>query len=203
MRGQDLARRGEPAAELRASTNRAINAIFVGNLVEIGQFAFRIDNFLALLAGEPERAHCFLDALTAIHLENIEHFATVVGPHADVIGFGDDMGMQTGPQFSPRMYREFFKPRHALLWKKMKELAPNEKICLYCWGGVRPLLPDMIDVGLDAINPAQFTCAGMELAGLKRDFSRDLTFWGGGCDTRRVLPTEGPGEIRAHNAPEP
>lgn len=198
LRGADLARRGELAAELRASTDRAIYAIFGGNLVEIGQFAFRIDNFLALLAGEPELAHRFLDALTEIHLENIGHFAPVVGPHADVIGFGDDMGMQTGPQFSPRMYREFFKPRHALLWKRMKELAPDAKICLHCCGGVRPLLPDMIDAGLDAINPVQFTCAGMELAGLKRDFGRDLTFWGGGCDTRRVLPTAGPEEVRAH-----
>ena len=141
MRGADLIWRGELAKELRAATNRAVYAIFGGNLVEIGQFAFRIDNFLALMAGEPQKIHRFLDALTEMHLQNIEHFAPAVGPHVDVIGFGDDMGMQTGPQFSPRMYREFFKPRHRLLWRRMKELAPNVRICLHCCGGVRPLLP--------------------------------------------------------------
>jgi uroporphyrinogen decarboxylase len=198
LTGADLEKRGALAGELRAATDRAVYAIFGGNLVEIGQFAFRIDNFLALMAGEPETAHRFLDALTELHLQNIERFAPVVGPHVDVVGFGDDMGMQTGPQFSPRMYREFFKPRHQLLWRRMKALTPNVKICLHCCGGVRPLLPDMIDAGLDAINPVQFTCSGMDLAGLKRDFGADLTFWGGGCDTRSVLPNATPEEVRVH-----
>ena len=67
------------------------------------------------------------------------------------------------------MYREFFKPRHARMWRRAKELA-DVKVMLHCCGGVRPLLPDLIDAGLDAINPVQISCKGMEAAGLKRDF---------------------------------
>ena len=80
--------------------------------------------------------------------------SAAVGPYIDVILFGDDLGMQTGPQISPAMYREFFKPRHALMWQRAKELA-DVKVMLHCCGGVRELLPDLIDAGLDAINPCR------------------------------------------------
>ncbi len=69
---------------------------------------------------------------------------------------------------------------------------------LHCCGGVRELLPDLIEAGLDAINPVQITCAGMEARGLKADFGQDITFWGGGCDTRHILPHGTPEEIRRH-----
>jgi uroporphyrinogen decarboxylase len=105
--------------------------------------------------------------------------------------------MQTGPLISPRMYREFFKPRHALLWKTAKRLA-NVKVLLHCCGGVRPLLPDLIDAGLDAINPVQISCAGMDAAALKRDFGSQITLWGGGCDTQSILPDGSPGQVGDH-----
>ena len=60
------------------------------------------------------------------------------------------------------------------------------------------MFPDLIAAGLDAINPVQITCAGMEPAGLKRDFGRDMTFWGGGCDTRNILPHGTTEQIREH-----
>jgi uroporphyrinogen decarboxylase len=63
---------------------------------------------------------------------------------------------------------------------------------------VRPLLADLIEAGLDAINPVQISCAGMDPAGLKQDFGRQLTFWGGGCDTHFTLPCGTPAEIRRH-----
>ena len=62
---------------------------------------------------QPQQAHAFLDRLVEIHLANLERFLGAVGPYIDIILFGDDLGMQTGPQISPAMYREFFKPRHA------------------------------------------------------------------------------------------
>lgn len=187
----------EGAKKLRASTERAIIGLFGGNLLEIGQFLFRNDNFFMLLAGEPGKAHEFLDRLTDMHLKNLEKYLSLVGPSIDIIVFGDDLGMQTGPQISPRMYREFFKPRHARMWKRAKELA-NVKVMLHSCGGVRELLPDLIDAGLDAINPVQITCAGMEGRGLKADFGKDITLWGGGCDTRFILPHGSPEEIRRH-----
>jgi uroporphyrinogen decarboxylase len=187
----------EGARTLRATTDRAIIGLFGGNLLEVGQFLYRNDNFFMLLAGEPERAHDFLDHLVEHHMRNLESYLGKVGPYIDVISFGDDLGMQTGPQISPAMYREFFKPRHARMWKRAKELAPV-KVMLHCCGGVRELLPDLIEAGLDAINPVQISCRGMEAAGLKRDFGNRLTFWGGGCDTREILSRGTPDQVRSH-----
>jgi len=70
---------------------------------------------------------------------------------------------------SPQMYREFFKARHELLWNKAKELA-DVKVMLHCCGGVRELLRDLIEAGLDAINPVQISCSGMNASELKAEF---------------------------------
>ena len=188
----------EGARNLRRQTDRAILGLFGGNLLELGQWFYRNDNFLMLLAGEPQRAHRFLDKLMEIHLRNLERFLRTVGEHIDIILFGDDLGMQSGPQVSPAMYREYFKPRERTMWQMVKQRAPHLKIQLHCCGGVRELLPDLIEAGLDAINPVQITCRGMDPAGLKRDFGDRLTFWGGACDTRDVLIKGTPTQVRDH-----
>ncbi|MCP4399546.1 MAG: methyltransferase, partial [bacterium] len=185
------------AKVLRESSDRAIIGLFGGNLFEIPQFLCRIDNYLMLMASEPKTVHRLLDTLVEMHLGNLEKFLEAVGPYIDIILFGDDLGMQSGPQLSPKMYREFLKPRHSVLWKRAKELA-DVKVMLHCCGGIRPLLDDLIEAGLDTTNPIQTTCAGMESAGLKRDFGDRLCLWGGGCDTQIVLPTASPEEVRRH-----
>ena len=105
--------------------------------------------------------------------------------------------MQNGPVMSKRMYREFFKPRHARLWKRAKELA-DVKVMLHTCGSVQRLLPDLIEAGLDAIQPVQISAKGMDAAELKRDFGKDITFWGGGCDTQTVLCDGTPQQVRDH-----
>jgi uroporphyrinogen decarboxylase len=187
----------EGARRLREKTDRAILGLFGGNLFEFGQFLYRMDNFLMLLAGEPKKAHDFLDKLVEIHLSNLENYLGAVGEYIDIIVFGDDLGMQTGPMLSPRMYREFFKPRHKILWNRAKELA-DVKVNLHCCGGIKELIPDLIDIGLDAVNPVQINCAGMNLDELKKEFGKDILFWGGGCDTGHILPDETPETIREH-----
>ena len=132
-----------------------------------------------------------------LHLASLEKYLGLVGAYIDVIIFTDDLGMQTGPMISPRMYREFFKPRHGRLWQRAKELA-DVKVMLHCCGGIRPLLPDLIDAGLDAVNPVQISCKGMDAAGLKRDFGKDITFWGGGCDTQWLLSHGTPEAVTEH-----
>jgi len=195
---EGLAVRRRTARELKESTDRAIYGTFGGNLIEIGEFVFRIDNFLCEMAGNPRRVHAFLDRLTELHMRNMDKYLGAVGEYIDLVGFGDDAGMQTGPQFSPEMYREFFKPRHKILWNHARKLCPNAKVSLHCCGGVYPLLRDMIEAGLDAINPVQFTCKDMDLVRLKREFGRELTFWGGGCDTRDVLVNGTREEVKQH-----
>ena len=150
-----------------------------------------------LLAGDPHRAHEFLDRLVETHLANLERFLAAVGDSIDIILFGDDLGMQNGPQMSVAMYEEFFKPRHQRMWTRAKELA-NVKVMLHCCGGVQPLLRHLIEAGLDAINPVQISCTGMDASALKKEFGKDLTFWGGGCDTHRILSGGTPDEVRAH-----
>lgn len=130
-------------------------------------------------------------------MRDLERFLGAVGDDIDIILFGDDLGMQSGPQISPEMYREYFKPRHQRMWSRARELA-NVKVMLHCCGGVRELLPDLIDAGLDVINPVQITARGMETAQLKKDFGREIVFWGGGCDTQQILPNGTPEEVYAH-----
>lgn len=185
------------AKVLRGSTDRAIIGLFGGNLLETGQFLFRNDNFYMLLAGDRLRAQRFLDRLVEMHLENLAKFLSAVGSHIDIILFGDDLGMQTGPQISPRMYRELFKPRHKLMWETAKRLA-DVKVMLHCCGGLYPLLADLIDAGLDIIQPVQTSAADMEPERLKREFGRDICLWGGGCDTQEVLPRGTPDEVAEH-----
>ena len=187
----------EGAKRLRQNTDKAILGGFGGNLLETGQFLYRNDNFFMLLAGEPAKAHKFLDDLVEIHLANLNKYLASVGDSIDIIKFGDDLGMQSGPQVSPKMYREFFKPRHKLMWTRAKQLA-NVIVMLHCCGGVRELLPDLIDAGLDAINPVQISCAGMNAAELKAEFGKEMVFWGGGCDTQTILPNATPEEVRRH-----
>jgi len=192
---EGLKRLVEGAKALRARTDRAIVGLFGGNLLELGQFFYRNDNFFLLLAGEPSKAHEFLDAAVEYYLPNIERFLGAVGPYIDIVLFGDDLGMQRGPQISPKMYREFFKPRHKTMWTRAKELAPV-KVMLHCCGGVRELMPDLIDAGLDAINPVQISCKGMDPAELKQEFGKEMVFWGGGCDTQTILALGTPADVK-------
>jgi uroporphyrinogen decarboxylase len=196
------------AAALRAAGTRAVIGLFGGNLLETGQFLYRNDNFFMLLAGEPDRAAAFLDRAVELHLENLKKFLAAVGDSIDIILFGDDLGMQTGPQISPDMYRTLFKPRHKLMWETAKKLAPAGRggdpsrpvlrVMLHSCGSIRALLPDLIDAGLDAVNPVQISTSGMDAEGLKRDFGKDIVLWGGGCDTQTVLRSATPAEVRDH-----
>lgn len=185
------------ATKFRKNTDRAIIGLFGGNLLEIGQMFYRNDHFLMKLAAEPKKVHQFLDKLVETHLKNLDKFLGNVGSNIDVILFGDDLGMQSGPQISPKMYREFFKPRHQLMWQQAKKLA-DVKVMLHCCGGVYELLPDLIEAGLDAINPVQISCNGMDSKRLKKEFGKDITFWGGGCDTHFMLPNGKPEQIKKH-----
>lgn len=194
---EGLRRLAEGARSLRASTDRAIIGQFGGSLFQTGQILYRNDIFLMLLAADPAKAHDFLDRLTELHLANLERYLGAVGQSIDIIGFSDDLGMQTGPFMSRKMYCEFFKPRHALIWKRAKQLA-NVKVMLHSCGGFRELIPDLLEAGLDAVNPVQTSCQGMDPAGLKAEFGRDLVFWGGGCDTQTTLSFESPEAVKRH-----
>lgn len=197
--GEDLVRRRKSIETLRKSTDRAIYAAFGGSVFEMGGFLFKQDNFLVELSLNPERMKNYLDKILEIYLKGIEDFISVYGEHIEVMGFGgDDMGMQTGPQISPQMYRDLIKPVHKEMWNYAKKLKPGLKLCLHICGGINPLIEDIIDAGMDAINPVQTSCAGMDVHTLKSTFGKDITFWGGGCDTRDILPNGTPQQVKDH-----
>jgi len=187
----------EKAIALRASTDRALVIVIGCNLFEWGTFLRRVDGFLCDLADEPEKVEGLLDALMERHLSALEKVCRAVGDVADICRFGDDLGTNGGPFMSPAMYRRFFKPRHARLCAYAHRHS-RMKTFLHSCGSIHALLPDLIEAGFDVINPVQTNCRDMEPERLKREFGRDICFWGGGCDTRRVLPAGSPAEVRDH-----
>ena len=197
MNQRGLAELAAGAKSLRERTDRAIIGLFGGNLFEVPTFLYRIDNYLAEMAAHPKDVERLSEALSARYLTKLESWLGAVGPYIDIVLFGDDLGGQTGPLMSPQMYRRFYKPWHSKMWARAKELA-DVKVMLHCCGGVEPLLDDLIEAGLDAINPVQITSRDMDARHLKERFGDRLTLWGGGCDTRNVLPEGSPDEVRAH-----
>ncbi len=192
---EGLAALREGARRLRAATDRAIVGLFGGNLFELPQWLFRMDHYLMSLAAEPEACLRLSKRLCQIYPARLEAWLGAVGPYIDVILFGDDLGGQNGPLISREAYRRLFQPFHQRLFRRAKELA-GVKVQLHCCGGVEPLLGDLIDAGLDAINPVQITCRGMAPEHLKQAYGDRLAFWGGGCDTRHVLAHGTPAEVR-------
>jgi len=195
---EGLAELAAGAKRLRESTDRAILGIFGGNLFEVPQFLYRIDNYFTHMGLYPEACERLSEALYSFYLPRMEKWLGAVGPYIDVMLFGDDLGGQTGPLMSPEMYRRYYRPWHTKLWKRAKELAPHVNIHLHSCGGIEPLLADLIEAGLESSNPVQITCASMDPACLKEAYGSRFTFWGGGCDTRHILPHGTPDEVRQH-----
>jgi uroporphyrinogen decarboxylase len=111
-----------------------------------------------------------------------------VGDLVDVVIEADDLAGQQALLMSPDTYRSLIKPRHQRLFSFIKDQAPI-KLFFHSCGAVRPLIPDLIDAGIDILNPVQVSAAGMDLEGLKQEFGQDLVFWGGGVDTQGVFDT--------------
>jgi len=120
-----------------------------------------------------------------------------IGKYITAVSFNDDIGAQDGPLISPAVYRKLIKPRQKAVYDKIRECAPHAKLILHSCGSVYKFIPDFIEIGIDALNPIQLTAKDMgDTARLKREFGDRLTFWGGGCDTHRVLPSGTKDEIR-------
>jgi len=108
----------------------------------------------------------------------------------------DDLGSQNTTILEPDVLRAIVIPRMKRLFTHVKKRFPHVKIFLHCCGSIRPIIPDLIDAGVDVLNPVQFTAKDMELKGLKKDFGKDLTFWGGGVDTQSTLNKGTPQQVR-------
>lgn len=185
------------AVELRATSDRALIIAGGCNLFEWGSFLRRLDQWLMDLATAPDDVDRLLDALMERHLAFLEKLCRAVGDVVDIVRLGDDLGMDRGPFMSPDMYRRLFKPRHKALCDYIHSHS-QMRIFLHSCGGIAKLIPDLIDAGFEILNPVQTNCRGMEPERLKQEFGRNVSFWGGGCDTRHVLNRLPPAEVKRH-----
>jgi len=174
-------------------------AIVVGHLFwgpfELGCALRGYEQFLVDLYNNVKLAEALLDKNLELAIGFWDAYLTEVGEYVQVCAQGDDLGMQTGTIISPKMYRKFIKPRHKQLFDFIHSKT-KAKVFLHSCGSVYDLIPDLIEIGVDILSPVQFSAAKMGLAGLKKDFGKDLTFWGGGVDTQRVLPFGSLDEIK-------
>jgi len=183
------------AQQLRSSSDRAIVLSAGCNLFEWGTFLRRLDNFLLDLVSEPAKVEKFLDALMERHLGSLEKICAAVGDTVDIIRLGDDLGMNSGPFMSPATYRKLFKPRHAALCHYIKTHS-HMRIFLHSCGSIYKLIPDLIEAGFEVLNPVQTNARDMDPKKLKNDFGKDVTFWGGGADTRAILNRGTPEQVK-------
>ena len=186
----------EKAKWLHENTDFAIMAGGGGSALEAGQGLRGWDKFMMDMAGDPDLVHEMLGRMVEANVHNISLFLDMVGDYIDLIAMGDDLGMQSGPQMSLDMYREFIHPAHTAVYQAAKKAAPNVSVFLHSCGGIRPLIPFLIEEGVEALNPVQTNAAGMEPEGLKRDFGDKITFWGGGAEVAGALTDGTPDEVR-------
>jgi uroporphyrinogen decarboxylase len=182
---------------MRENSDRAIVLSAGCNLFEWGTFVRRLDNFIMDLVRDPSGVERFLDALMVRHLASLEKICQAVGDVVDIIRLGDDLGMNTGPIMSPKMYQRLFKPRHTNLCKYIHEHSSMHTFLHSC-GDIFKLIPDLVDAGFEILNPAQTNTPGMEPVRLKKEFGSQVTFWGGGADTRSILNRGTPQQVRDH-----
>lgn len=184
------------AQALRNSTEQAICMSGGAKLLELGFFLRRMDNFLMDLLMEQDKVSILFDRLTEMHLNGLEKKLKVLGDLVDVIRFGDDLGMTSGPFMDLNTFRTLLKPRYKILCDFVKQNS-SMKIFFHSCGSIRSFIPDLIEAGFDIINPVQTNAEGMDPLELKKEFGREITFWGGGADTASILPGGTPEEVRA------
>jgi uroporphyrinogen decarboxylase len=155
------------------------------------------ENFYCDMLENPALAEALLDRVMEIKMAYWERALQVVGKNVMIISEADDLASQDRPLISPELYRSMLKPRHTKLFTFIKKKAAVPvKVFYHSCGAVEPLIADLIEAGVDILNPVQVSAAGMDTRELKRRYGKDLTFYGGGVDTQHVLPFGTPAEVR-------
>jgi len=143
-----------------------------------------LDSFLY-----PEFSDILVGKITDLKIAFWEMALAELADVVDIIAEGDDYGTQESQLIDPDHFRQFYKPHISRLIRAIKKSAPNAKVIFHSCGNVRPEIPDFIEMGIDILNPVHVNATGMEPSRLKKDFGKDLVFWGGGVDTQKILPS--------------
>jgi uroporphyrinogen decarboxylase len=140
---------------------------------------------------DPGLADHLLDIPYHYHLTAAKRLVEI---GVDMIWTGDDVGSQHEMMISPKMWRKYFKPRMASFIDELKAINPDVKVAYHCDGDLRPVIPELVEIGLDVLNPIQPAC--MDPAEIKEQYGDRLSFWGA-IDEQHTLPFGSPAEVEA------
>jgi uroporphyrinogen decarboxylase len=187
---------GRQAKQLYENTGYALvgSAVIGGGIFEQPARVMGMQNFLMALLTEPAFADRLMGTITDIYIESCSRYLDHVGPYIQVFTYWDDLAGQDGWMINPSLYRKLIKPKQKRLVESIKKKT-NAKLFYHSCGATRELIPDLIEIGFDILNPVQISARGMDTRQLKADFGKEIVFWGGGVDTQRVLPFGTPAEV--------
>jgi uroporphyrinogen decarboxylase len=153
------------------------------------------ETWMMALAAEPDYVNALCEKLVDVWLENLKRFTQAVDNRVQILQFNDDFGTQDAPFISTRMFRELIMPHYkrGLDWVHANT---DMKVFLHSDGAIAPLIPSIIEMGVDILNPVQTSARGMDARMLKEEFGDRLVFWGGSLDCQKTLPFGRPEEVR-------
>jgi len=187
----------ERALKLRNETPYAVVSGISGVVYEICWYMRGLERWFMDMIEQPEFCEALLDQTLRFWLDWFEVFVREVGDVVDVIMIGDDLAGQGGPLFQPEFYRKVVKPRQKRLVQFIRPHT-TAKLWYHTCGACRTYIPDLLDNGIDILNPVQISAADMVPTELKADFGDQLVFWGGAIDAQHVLPNADPATVREH-----
>ena len=184
------------AKHLYENTDYALvgSGVIGGGIFEQPARTMGLENFLISLLTDPKFADRFMERITEIYIESCNTYLDQIGKYLQVFTYWDDVNSQDGWLISPDIYRKMIKPKQRRLVEAIKKKT-DAKIYYHGCGAVFDLIPDLIEIGFDIINPVQVSAAGMDTQVLKRTYGEDIVFWGGGVDTQNTLPFGTPEEV--------
>ena len=188
----------EKALEYRNMDKPVFTKGLCAGLFEMHQRVRGMENAMLDPFMFPENSDKLIGKLADLKIEFWDALLDEVGDVVDIIGEGDDYGTQQSQLIDPDQFREYYKPHFIRVLSFIKEKAPHLKIMFHSCGNVRPIIPDLIEMGVDILNPVHVTASGMEPVKLKKDFGKEIVFWGGGVDTQSILPNGTPQNVKDH-----
>jgi len=186
----------EHAANLRRNTGYALSSGICGVTYELCWYMRGLEQWLIDTVENPAFCEALLDRTSHFWIEWMRGFLDQAGDLLDIIMIGDDIAGQHGPLFSPAFYRSVVKPRQRRVVDEIKRRT-RAKIWYHTCGSCAGYIPDLLDNGVDILNPVQTSARNMNPADLKRRFGKKLVFWGGGIDAQHVLPFATPERVRS------
>ncbi|HEG44788.1 MAG TPA: hypothetical protein ENH94_12165 [Phycisphaerales bacterium] len=186
----------EQALKMREETDYAICTGISGVVYEFCWYMRGLERWFMDTIENPDLCEALLDQTLKFWMDFETGFMNAVGDIVDVVMIGDDLAGQSGPLFSTEFYRSMVKPRQKKLVRHIKSLT-DAKIWYHTCGSRIPLIPELIDNGVDILNPVQISDVGMDAKDLKDRFGKDIVFWGAGCDAQHILPFATGEEVKA------